>query len=71
MQPQRNERSDGWQEDEGRTQDREHGKEAPENRSGEPGAEGRVTQPHARHAAGMRAKQDPALVGDTDQRSTD
>jgi hypothetical protein len=51
---------------------REHGpeNEAPEDRPGEPGAEGGSQSPTRDKLPGMPAKGDPSPVGDTDQHST-
>jgi hypothetical protein len=43
---------------------------APEDRPGEPGAEGGAQSPTRDRLPGMPAKDDPSPVGDTDQHST-
>jgi hypothetical protein len=45
--------------------------DAPEDRPGEPGAEGGSHSPTRDKLPGMPAKGDPTPVGDTDQHSTD
>lgn len=44
--------------------------EAPEDRPGEPGAEGGAQSPTRGKLPGMPAEDDPTPVGDTDQHST-
>lgn len=44
--------------------------EVPEDRPGEPGAEGGAQSPTRDKLPGMPAKDDPTPVGDTDQHST-
>jgi hypothetical protein len=74
MQSQRNEepedRPKHESEDERRRRDHQHGGDAPEDRPGEPGAEGGSRSPTRDKPPGMPAKDDPSPVGDTDQHST-
>ncbi len=72
MQSQRNEQSDDRQghEDERRRREREDEERAPEDRPGEPGAEGGSRSPTRDKLPGMPAEDDPSPVGDTDQHST-
>lgn len=51
-------------------QERRRNAEAPEDRPGEPGAEGGSRSPTSDKLPGMPAADDPSPVGDTDQHST-
>jgi hypothetical protein len=51
--------------------DQERDAEAPEDRPGEPGAEGGSQSPTRGKLPGMPAKDDPSPAGDTDQHSSD
>jgi hypothetical protein len=74
MQPQGNEEPDDRPErelDDGRARDEaERERQPPEDRPGEPGAEGGAQSPTRGKLPGMPAKDDPTPVGDTDQHST-
>lgn len=48
----------------------QNGENAPEDRPGEPGAEGGSRSPTRDKPPGAPAKDDPSPVGDTDQHST-
>lgn len=56
--------------DERRRRDHQDGGDVPEDRPGEPGAEGGSRSPTRDKPPGMPAKDDPSPVGDTDQHST-
>lgn len=73
MQPHRNQQSPDRPEheldDERQRREGEREGEAPEDRLGEPGAEGGSHSPTRDKLPGMPAKGDPSPVGDTDQHS--
>jgi hypothetical protein len=56
--------------DEERSRREREQEEAPEDRPGEPGAEGGSRSPTRNKLPGMPARDDPTPVGDTDQHST-
>jgi hypothetical protein len=75
MQPQHNEQSPDREEreerdDERRQHDREYDEVAPEDRPGEPGAEGGSHSPTRDKPPGVPAKDDSSPLGDTDQHSS-
>jgi hypothetical protein len=51
-------------------EERDRDAEAPEDRPGEPGAEGGSQSPTRDKLPGMPARDDPTPVGDTDQHSS-
>ncbi|HEY1711885.1 MAG TPA: hypothetical protein VGG07_03230 [Solirubrobacteraceae bacterium] len=72
MRPESDEQSNDQHEDDAERsrRDRDQDKRAPEDRPGEPGAEGGSQSPTRDKLPGAPSKDDPSPVGDTDQHST-